>query len=74
MKKTQIGTLVGPKDAVISVAFSPDGTRIASGSQDNTIRGRCNSSNVRCNSHDLRKGKRGSGDGYLLCGGRCVRA
>ena len=74
VKKTQIGTLVGHKDAVISVAFSPDGTRIASGSQDNTIRGRCNSSNVRCNSHDLTKGKRGSGDGYILCDGRCVRA
>ena len=31
-------TPVGHSDAVVSVAFSPDGTRIASGSADNTVR------------------------------------
>jgi WD40 repeat protein len=35
-----IGTLVGRKDPVISVAFSPDGTCIASSSEDKTMTSR----------------------------------
>ena len=35
---TQVHTLKGHTDSVNSVAFSPDGGTIASGSRDNTIR------------------------------------
>ena len=33
----EIKTLVGHSDAVISVAFSPDGKTVASGSEDNNM-------------------------------------
>jgi len=35
---THLNTLNGHSDWVLSVAFSPDGTRIVSGSKDNTLR------------------------------------
>ena len=33
-----VGLLIGHKDAVLTVAYSPDGTRLVSGSWDNTVR------------------------------------
>jgi ribosome assembly protein 4 len=32
------GSIAGHSDSVVSVAFSPDGTRLASGSGDTTVR------------------------------------
>ncbi|CUA75672.1 putative WD repeat-containing protein all2124 [Nostoc sp, PCC 7120] [Rhizoctonia solani] len=37
-RKANVGTLKGHTDAVLSVNFSPDGTRLVSGSRDHTIR------------------------------------